>query len=47
MRTSDSEEETERVAVELNNLIIDTVGTEEEVAEGLDAALGMDIEDVG
>ena len=40
---SDEEEETERVVVELNNLNIDTAGTEEEAAEGLVDALSMQI----
>ena len=28
----------------MNNLSIDTVGTEEEAADGLDAILGMEVE---
>ena len=35
-------EETESVAVDFDNLNIETVGTEEEAAEGLEAALGME-----
>ena len=31
----------------LNNLTIDTAGTEEEAAEHLEAALGMQVEDTG
>ena len=31
----------------MGNLIIETAGTEEKAAEGLEAALGMEIEEVG
>ena len=42
--TEKGEEESEGVAGLLNNLNIETGGTEKEVAEGLDAALGMEVE---
>ena len=38
-------EETESVAVYFDNLNIETAGTEEEAAEGLEAALGMEAEE--
>ena len=42
---AEEEEEREGLAGLLNNLTIETVGTEEEAAEGLTAALGMEIEE--
>ena len=44
---SDEEEERGGVAGLLNNLTIDMVGTEEEAAEHLEAALGMEVEEDG
>ena len=41
---TETDEETERVVVDLNNLTIETAGTEEEAAEILAAAISMDIE---
>ena len=41
------EEETEIEVAVMGNLRIETAGTEEEVAEGLEAALGMYMEVVG
>ena len=45
--SSDEEEVTETVVVGLNNLTIETAGTEEEATEGLEAALQMDIDEEG
>ena len=45
--TADVEEESQGVAGLLNNLIIETGGTEEEAIERLKAALGMDVEGGG
>ena len=42
---SDEEEERENVAEVMGNLIIETARTEEEAAEGLVSALGMEIEE--
>ena len=44
-----SEEEDEEGGIEekLNNLTIETAGTEEETTEGLEAALEMEVEDDG
>ena len=44
---SDVEDYTESVAAVLDNLTIETEGIEEESAEGLEAALGMEVEEVG
>ena len=41
----EGEEESEGVANLLNNLDIDTAVTEEEAAEGLEATLGMEVEE--
>ena len=41
------EEETESVAVGIENINIEKAGTEEEAAEGLKARLGMEIEEEG
>ena len=41
----EEEEESEGVAVLLNNLNIETAITEEEAAEGLEAALWMEVEE--
>ena len=43
----DQEAQTSDEKEVLGNIIIETAGTEEEVTEGLEAALGMDIEEVG
>ena len=45
--TEESEEEEEggEIASRLNNLTIETVGTEEEAADDLEAALGMELEE--
>ena len=45
--SSYEEEVTETVVVGLNNLTIETAGTEEEATEGLEAALQMDIDEEG
>ena len=42
---SDVKEETENVVVVMGNLTKETAGTEEEAAEGLEASLGMEIEE--
>ena len=44
---SEEEEERRRATRLLNNLTIETAGTEEEAAEHLDAALGMEVEETG
>ena len=41
----EEEEESGRMAARLNNLSIETGGTEEEVAEGLAAAIEMEVEE--
>ena len=41
------EEESGGVADRLDNLAIETAGTEEEVAEQMEAALGMEVEEEG
>ena len=42
------EEDTEKVArLQMNNLTLETAGAEEEVAEGLEAALEMEVEERG
>ena len=43
----DQEAQTSDEKEVLGNIIIETAGTEEEVTEGLEAALGMEIEEVG
>ena len=43
----DEEEVTYIAVVELNNLIIETVVTKDEAAEGLEPALQMNIEEEG
>ena len=40
----EEEEEGGGVVVGLNNLTIETAGTDVEVADGLEAALGMEVE---
>ena len=46
-RRPSEEEESESVAVGIENLNIETTGTEEEAKERLEAVLGMEIEDEG
>ena len=41
----EEEEESRGVLDGINNLTIETTGTEEETADGLEAALGMDVEE--
>ena len=43
----EEEEEGGEIWVGLNNLTIETAGTEEEATEGLEVALGMEVEEVG
>ena len=45
--SAEGEEETVGVDRALNNLNIETVGTEEEATEQLEAALGMEVEETG
>ena len=45
--TLDEEEESDRMLAGLNNLTIETVGTEEEAAERLGAPLEMEVDGEG
>ena len=47
VEASDEEEESGGVADVVGNLTIETAGTEEEAAENLEVALGMEIEEAG
>ena len=45
--SAEAEDESQGIVYTLNNLTIDTEGTEEEAAESLEAALGMEVDGYG